>query len=74
MVPVERLNDMGGWLKYHAAFVIPIACILFQIHLMAKFQPRTLVSPTAIFHRRPSENPEAKPAFRNRTGGSKGGS
>jgi 2-dehydropantoate 2-reductase len=29
-VPVERVNDMDGWLKYHAALVIPIACILYR--------------------------------------------
>jgi 2-dehydropantoate 2-reductase len=29
-VPVERVNDMDGWLKYHAALVLPIACILYK--------------------------------------------
>jgi 2-dehydropantoate 2-reductase len=29
-VPVECVNDMDGWLKYHAALVIPIACILYK--------------------------------------------
>ena len=29
-VPVERVNDIDGWLKYHAALVIPIACILYR--------------------------------------------
>jgi hypothetical protein len=41
---------------------------------MMKFQTEALISPTATFHRRSSENPEAKPAFSNRTCGSKGGS
>jgi len=29
-VPVEIVNDMDGWLKYHAALVIPIACVLYK--------------------------------------------
>jgi 2-dehydropantoate 2-reductase len=29
-VPVEIVKDMDGWLKYHAALVIPIACALYR--------------------------------------------
>ena len=29
-VPVDVVKDMDGWLKYHAALVIPIACILYR--------------------------------------------
>jgi 2-dehydropantoate 2-reductase len=29
-VPVEVVKDMDGWLKYHAALVIPIACVLYK--------------------------------------------
>jgi 2-dehydropantoate 2-reductase len=29
-VPVEQISDMDGWLKYHAALVLPIACILYK--------------------------------------------
>jgi 2-dehydropantoate 2-reductase len=29
-VPVEIVNDIDGWLKYHAAFVIPIGCVLYK--------------------------------------------
>jgi len=29
-VPVERVDDMDGWLKYHAALVLPIACVLYK--------------------------------------------
>jgi 2-dehydropantoate 2-reductase len=29
-VPVEIVNDIDGWLKYHAALVIPIACVLYK--------------------------------------------
>ena len=29
-VPVDLVKDMDGWLKYHAAFVIPIGCVLYK--------------------------------------------
>ncbi len=29
-VPVEVVKDIDGWLKYHAALVIPIGCILYK--------------------------------------------
>jgi len=29
-VPVDVVKDMDGWLKYHAALVIPIACVLYK--------------------------------------------
>jgi 2-dehydropantoate 2-reductase len=29
-VPVESVYDMDGWLKYHAALVLPIACVLYK--------------------------------------------
>ena len=29
-VPVDVVKDMDGWLKYHAALVCPIACVLYK--------------------------------------------
>lgn len=29
-IPVDVVKDMDGWLKYHAALVIPIACVLYK--------------------------------------------
>jgi 2-dehydropantoate 2-reductase len=31
-VPVDVVKDMDGWLKYHAALVCPIACVLYKHH------------------------------------------
>lgn len=29
-IPVELVKDIDGWLKYHAAFVIPIGCAIYR--------------------------------------------
>jgi 2-dehydropantoate 2-reductase len=29
-IPVDVVKDMDGWLKYHAALVCPIACVLYK--------------------------------------------
>ena len=29
-IPADVVKDIDGWLKYHAAFVIPINCVLFM--------------------------------------------
>lgn len=29
-IPVELVTDIDGWLKYHAAFVIPIGCAIYR--------------------------------------------
>lgn len=29
-IPVELVADIDGWLKYHAAFVIPIGCAIYR--------------------------------------------